>query len=314
MSKPSVLLRAILVIAPFFVIFQLPNLISIYQNLEIKKTIESNSYVRIAKESRTRTITAEQQASDTRPSPAPENASKLSDSPPLPWRAIFLFPSLLALAYHYVASVIQWRGFNSVGKSALLLHFVGLGINVWPFIVNQRDWRDAIIPSLLALIICPLLALWAAITIESKGRPSETPQTSCPSTKQDPNHANAPAVQPAAFPLSLAANNTSQETKLRINWFPRPNSYKNGLPNWRYALCSAALYWLSYWTFTIHESNECWIFKPGHYGYKPVKRFIEGTVEGLCEAGHIGFLSAFFFLLATYALMRFILKRSRMSA
>lgn len=313
MPKPSILLRAILVIAPFLVLFQLPNLISIYQNFEIEKTIESNSYVHIAKESRARTIAAEQQASDMRPSPAPESASKLSDLPPLPWIAIFLFPSLLALAYHYVASVIQWRGLNSVGKSVLLLHFVGLGINVWPFIVNQRDWRDAIIPSLLALIICPILAIWAAVTIESKGRSSETPQTSCPNTKQDRNHADAPAIQPADAPASTA-NTPSQGTKLWGNWFPRPNSYKNGLPNWRYALSSAALYWLSYLTFTIHESNECLIFKHRHYGYKLMKGFFEGTVEGLCEAGHTGFLSAFFFLLATYGLTRFILKRSRMSA
>lgn len=314
MPKPSILLRAILVIAPFLVLFQLPNLISIYQNFEIEKTIESNSYVHIAKESRARTITAEQQASDMRPSPAPENASKLSDLPPLPWIAIFLFPSLLALAYHYVASVIQWRGLNSVGKSVLLLHFVGLGINVWPFIVNQRDWRDAIIPSLLALIICPILAIWAAVTIESKGRSSETTQSSHPITKPDRDLVNAPTIQPAEFSSPVAANNSSQETKSRLNWLTRPSNYKNGLPNWKYALVSGLLYWLAYWTFAIDESSECLIFKPSQYQYSYRKSFIYSMIENICTNGDTKFLSACFFILATLALAKFIYKQNRVFA
>ena len=185
MSKPSILIRAILVIAPFFALSQLPKIISIYNNIEIAETIENNTYVQIAKASRTRTINADKHASDESANPPPRHSSRFNYSSPHPFILLLFFPSLLALAFHYILSVTQWRGFNNAGKSAMLLHLVGLGVGAWPFIVNQRDWRDAIIPSLMAAIICPILALCASIFIESKGRPRREENPYSPRIAED---------------------------------------------------------------------------------------------------------------------------------
>ena len=306
MSKPSVLIRAILVIAPFFVVHQLPNIISMYNNIDIAKTIENNTYMRAAEASRTRTIAAEQQASDAPSSPYARHSLTIPYTPFSPLVVLLLFPSLLALAFHYIVSVTQWRGFNNVGKSAMLLHLVGLGINVWPFVVNQGDWRDAIIPSLIALIICPILALWTAITIESKGRPSRTSHPYSPGAAPDSEHISA------AVP-TIGAEDASRTTTTK-SWPQIKNKQGNRL--WlNYAVGSAWLFWLSYRAFTMEDSRQCEVFNwDSPYSSRFILDYIGHMLTGICEGGHSNALGTFTLLLAVIVLGVSINKRNKIYA
>ena len=314
MSKPSLLLRAILVIAPFFFIYQLPNIISIYNKIEIVNSAESSKYVRIINESRERTIAQEQRASDTPAIPAPQNSSP-ANTPPQPiWPALFLFPSILALLFHYVASVSQWRGLNSVGRSALFLHFIGIGINVWPFLMN--DWRDQIIPSLIALIACPALALWAAILIESKGRPSRRPRL--PSSDATPDVGqvitSAAAIESIIHSSSPSVDKPHKDTGALRHLLARIRTPKSDRPRQIYGLISVGLYLIAYRTFNIHDARECSIFGPSRYSARPLRDFIYSTIEGICDSGNARILAAFFFVLATIALVKLVFRRNSVSA
>ena len=306
MSKPSILIRAILVIAPFFVVYQLPNMISIYNTIEIAKTIENNTYVRAAEASRTRTIAAEQQASDAPSSPPPTHSSKIHFTPPSLLVGLLLFPSLLALAFHYIVSVTQWRGFNNVGKSAMLLHLVGLGINVWPFVVNQGDWRASIIPSLIALILCPILALCAAIIIESKGRPNRARHPYSPGIAPDSNQSSAalPATRSEDASPTTTAGSSPQ------------TSNKQGSRLWlNYAIGSAWLFWLSYRAFTLENNRQCEIFDwDSPRSSRFILDYIGSMLTGICEGGYSSALGAFTLLLAVIFLRASIKKRNKIYA
>lgn len=315
MSKPSVLLRAILVIAPFFFIYQLPSIISIYNKIEIVKFVESSKYVRVIDESRDRTIAQDRLASnESPPLPAPQNSSP-ANAPPQPiWPALFLFPSILALLFHYVVSVSQWRGLNSTGRFALLLHFIGLGINVWPFLLHDR-WLDKVIPLLIALIACPALALWAAILIETKGRSSRRPQPPSSDSTLDVEVISSAGTFESIIPSSPPAIDKPHKETGPLRHLPaRIRTPKSGRTRLIYGLNSFGLYLVSYRIFNIHDVRECSIFARSSYSTRPLRDFIFGTIEGICDSGNARILAVFFFVLATIALAKLVFRRNSVSA